>query len=112
MREMDPRRTLSGTVEDPGVQWSAKLVSDSLVVKGSKQRLIVEVQGPAILNGPVQMQINDLRIQAEWQGEPGQQRSCVAFTPTNLQLGVFRVYVLPQAGPERPRLQAGRLRVR
>lgn len=93
---------------DLTVPWAAKLIQPGKVATGSQQTFVVDVTGPAILDGPVQLNLGAVIAPATWEGEPGQRRRCsaVATIPAGGSR-ILRVHVLPIVPGQQPRLRAG-----
>lgn len=103
---------------DLAVEWGATVIQPRAYSRGGTQLLVVDVCGPAILDGPVTVVLDPSRVgrvqrlSGRWQGDRGQMRRLTADLTSAIPRGVYRVAVTPKAGGQEPMLPAGVLTVR
>jgi hypothetical protein len=112
MRDMNAARTLSQqpvALGDTSVPWAATLVQPERMLKGSTQVVVVDVSGPRLLEGVVQVHVGGEAWPGEWEGQADQHRRCHAPIHPTVE-GVQRVLVeVAAGGGEAPLLDAGKL---
>lgn len=103
---------------DLAVEWAATVIQPRTYSRGGTQLLVVDVCGPAILDGPVTVLLDPSRVgvvqrlTGRWRGDRAQMRRLVADLTSAIPRGVYRVAVAPKAGGQEPMLPAGVLTVR
>lgn len=93
---------------DQAVPFSARLVQPKTMAAGSSQLCVVDVTGPIVLDGPVELGVAGRWHPAAWAGAAGQRRQVTAVVG-GLPARGADVKVRIRAAGQTPVLTAGRI---